>query len=69
MPISNIKELRESLADNYHAMKAGKMQVKLGKELANTAGKMINTIKCELEYQQLMGKKEQIEFLEGAKKI
>ena len=61
--MQNIKELRESLADNYEKMKAKKMELKLGKELANTAGKLINTLKVELEYHKLSGTKPQIDFL------
>jgi hypothetical protein len=45
-------------------MKANKMGLNLGKELANTAGKIINSLKVELEYNHLMGIKTKIEFLE-----
>ena len=62
--MQNITELRNSLADNYTKMKANKMNVKLGKELANSAGKIINSLKVELEYNQMLGVKKTIEFLE-----
>jgi hypothetical protein len=62
--MQNITELRQSLADNYEQMKAKKMELKTGKELANTAGKLINTIKVELEYNQMTGSKNKIDFLE-----
>jgi hypothetical protein len=45
-------------------MKASKMSLGVGKELANTAGKIINSLKVELEYNHLMQIKEKIEFLE-----
>lgn len=61
--MQNIKELRESLADNYELMKAKKMELKVGKELANTAGKLINTLKVELEYSKLAGIRPEIDFL------
>jgi hypothetical protein len=61
--MQNITELRTSLADNYTKMKAGKMGLNLGKELANTAGKMINTLKVELEYNSMMSIKKEIPFL------
>ena len=64
MQITNIVELRKSLADNYEKMKERKLPISIGKELSNAAGKMINTVKVELEYQQLLGKKENIDFLE-----
>lgn len=63
MQITNIKQLRESLADNYEKIKSKKMPINMGKELANTAGKMINSCKVELEYNQLMGEKRKIDFL------
>ena len=63
--MENIVELRNSLADNYTKLKAGKMNVALGKELANTAGKIINSCKTQLEYQQMIGSKKKIEFLEA----
>ena len=39
------------------------MDLKLGKELANTAGKIINSLKVELEYKQMTGDKSEIKFL------
>jgi hypothetical protein len=65
--MQNITELRSSLADNYTKMKAGKMNMPLGKELANTAGKIINSLKVELEYNQMLGIKDQIPFLDNKK--
>ncbi len=62
--MQNITELRNSLADNYTKMKANKMNIALGKELSNAAGKIINSLKVELEYNALIGVKEKIPFLE-----
>ncbi len=59
----NITELRNSLAENYMQMKTGKMDLKEGKELSNCAGKIISSLKIELEYQALMGTKRGIDFL------
>ena len=64
--MQNITELRTSLADNYTKMKAGKMTLGVGKELANTAGKIINSLKVELEYNSLLDIKNTIPFLETA---
>lgn len=60
----NVRELRESLADNYDQMRDKKMDCNLGKELANTAGKILHSVKIELEYNTYMGTKKRIEFLE-----
>lgn len=61
--MQNITELRASLADNYENMKAKTMDLKMGKELANTAGKIINSLKVELEYNSMMDIKKEIPFL------
>jgi hypothetical protein len=66
--MQNITELRKSLADNYTKMKAGKMNIGLGKELSNAAGKIINSLKVELEYNQLLGIKDKIDFLDNSSK-
>jgi hypothetical protein len=66
--MQNITELRKSLADNYTKMKANKMNIALGKELSNAAGKIINSLKVELEYNQLLGIKDKIEFLDNSSK-
>jgi hypothetical protein len=48
-------------------MKAKKMPIGLGKELSNAAGKILNSLKVELEYNQLLGIKTEIPFLETKK--
>ena len=65
--MQNITELRDSLSDNYVKMKAKKMPIGLGKELSNAAGKILNSLKVELEYNQLLGIKTEIPFLETKK--
>jgi hypothetical protein len=62
--MQNIVELRNSLSDNYTKMKAGKMGLNVGKELANTAGKIINSLKVELEYNSMMDIKKKIDYLD-----
>lgn len=62
--MQNINELRESLTDNYTKMKSFRMGLNVGKELANTAGKIINSLKVELEYRDTVGIKSKIPFLD-----
>lgn len=62
--MKNITELRNSLLENYEKMKSKNMDLKVGKELANTAGKILSTVNIELKYQQINGVKEKINFLE-----
>lgn len=59
----NIKDLRESLSDNYEKIKNDEMDLKVAKELANTAGKIINSLKIELDYNSKLKLKKEIEFL------
>ncbi len=65
--MQNITELRESLLANYELTKSKKMDLKMCKELSNTAGKIINSLKVELEYNQMLGIKTKIDFLENGK--
>ena len=62
--MKNITELRKSLSENYEQMKSKKMDLKMGKELANTAGKIINSLKVELEYNSMMDIKKKIDYLD-----
>lgn len=62
--MQNIKQLRESLAENYVKMTKKKLPIGTGKELANTAGKILSSCKVELEYNRIMGIKKKIDFLE-----
>ena len=59
----NIKELRETLTENYDKLRAGEMERALVGELNNTAGKIISTVVTELKYQNHMGIKKEIDFL------
>ena len=63
--MKNIKELRTSLQENYEKLKDGTMERALVGELNNTAGKIISTVATELKYQNHMGVKKPIDFLES----
>lgn len=62
--MQNIKQLTENLIDNYTKMKEGKMDIELGKELANTAGKILKSVKMKMDYNELTKNNNKIEFLE-----
>ena len=62
--MKNIKELRNDLIENYEKMKTNEMRLKTGKELANVAGKILTSIKLELDYNKLIESKKRIKFLE-----
>lgn len=62
--ISNISELRNDLLTTYEALKAGEIDPTKAKEFSNLAGKVINTLKVQISYNEQMGLKTKIDFLE-----
>ena len=59
----SITELNKHLTDLYTALKDGTIDVKTAAEMNNTAGKIINVQKVQLEYAALRDEKPSIEFL------
>ena len=62
----DINELRDQLLDAYGWVKADPRRANQVKEMANTAGKVIGTLKLQLEYAMLRREKPHIQFLGGA---
>ena len=62
--MQNIEQLRNSLSENYDKIKSKELDLKMGKELANTAGKILSSLKIQLEYNTWMSIKKQIPYLE-----
>jgi len=62
--MQNIKQLREMLTENFELLKDDKLEKGKAKEMSNAAGKIIATVTTELKYQQHLGQKEKINFLE-----
>jgi hypothetical protein len=62
--MQNIKQLRNSLIDNYNQTKKGEMPIPLCKELNNAAGKILTSCKVEIEYKKFIGDNNKIKFLE-----
>lgn len=60
----NIKQLRDDLLDAYNMLKLDPKRYNQVGELANTAGKIIQTVKLELEYCGMRGEEPNIDFLE-----
>lgn len=61
--MKNATELRSELAKVFADLKSGAIKPKEAAELANLAGKMINSAKVQVEYHALIGDKPHIEFL------
>lgn len=66
--IKNSAQLRDDLLEAYEQLKADPRRLNQVAELANTAGKVINGLKLEVEYQLLRKKINnfpKIDFLES----
>lgn len=63
--MKSITELNNHLTDLYTALKNSTIDVKTAAEMNNTAGKIINVQKVQLEYAELRDEKPSIDFLEG----
>lgn len=61
--MKNITDLTTSLAELYNDLKVGAIDVKVASEMNNTAGKIINAQKVQLEYAALTKQTPNIPFL------
>jgi len=67
--MKNISDLTTELTSLYQALKLGNIDVKIATEMNNTAGKIINTQRVQLEYAELRKEQPDIEFMKtNAKK-
>jgi hypothetical protein len=63
--MKTVTQLRNELADVFDKLNAGIIKPKEAGELANVAGKMINSAKVQLEYYALRKETPTIDFLKG----
>lgn len=63
--MNNITDLTVQLTSLYDALKNGTIDVKVAAEMNNTAGKIINVQKVQLEYAALRDEAPTIPFLNG----
>lgn len=61
--MKNIQDLRNDLLDNYNKTKTGEISVGLAKELSNSAGKIISTVKTQIDYNKYVGNTSKIPFM------
>jgi hypothetical protein len=66
MTMKNVSELRDSLSQVYAELRSGAIKAKDAAELANLAGKMINSAKVQVEYHALRKDKPSIPFLDAS---
>ena len=63
--MKTVTTLRDELAEVFDQLKSGAIKPKDAGELANVAGKMINSAKVQLEYYALRKEVPNIPFLKG----
>jgi hypothetical protein len=63
--MKNITELRDTLINLYGDLKTGAVEPKLAAEMNNTAGKIIGSLKVELDYADQREEKPYIDFLQS----
>ena len=65
--MDNCKNLRDQLAQVFSELRAGTVTVDQASELANLAGKMINSAKVQVAYYELLRDRPSIDFLRDDK--
>jgi len=61
--MKSMTELRDELCKVFKGLGSGAVDPKVASEMNNSAGKIINTAKVQLEYASLRGEKPNIAFL------
>lgn len=61
--IKTIKDLRLDLIEIFQDLKSDNADLKKAHEQSNMAGKIINTAKTQVQYNQFMDRKVKIDFL------
>jgi hypothetical protein len=61
--MKNINEVRDELIEAFEMVKKDPRRVPQGKELGNIAGKIINSVKIQLEYSAQRKERPEIPFL------
>jgi len=67
--MKNVVELRDKLSEVFEGLTNGTVDNKTAAELANVAGKMINSAKAQLDYHALRGDEPSIKFLHAKEKV
>lgn len=65
--MKDIKQLRDDLTDLFDKVKTKKIDPEQASLLTNCAGKIIGTLRVELEYAALQEETPEIEFITGKK--
>lgn len=66
--IQTVNDLRSILAEEIGKIRAGTTTAANVNAIVNATGKILTSVKMELEYNKLHGKTPQVDFLNGGKK-
>lgn len=61
--VFNVESLREILADEIQKIRTGKTTAANINAITNAAGKIFQSVKLEMEYAKMIGKKPDIKFI------
>ncbi len=62
--IKNMVQLRDSLLETYNQLKNGEIGTKEAKETSNLSGKIVSTVKAQMEYYVMTKADGKIDFME-----
>ena len=63
--MKNLLDLRNQLVTVFDKLRDGEIELAQAKEINNAAGKIISTVRCQLEYSKLRNEKPKIDFING----
>ncbi len=64
--IATMGEIREDLTKTLRGLSAGEISPAVGNAICNTSGKILSSVKLEMEYHKMVGKMPNIPMLNGA---
>lgn len=65
--ITNVKQLRAALCDTIAAVRAKEITPDAAEAVSNASGKIVASIRVELEYRRMRGEVPLLGFMEGDK--
>lgn len=63
----NVVDLRNDLINVYEKLRKGEIGVDEAKQAANVSGKIMSTAKSQMEYHKMIGRKDDIRFMNQRK--
>jgi len=67
--INTINDLRKIMAEEIGKIRSGDTTAANVNAITNAVGKILSTVKMEIEYNKLMGRTPVIDFIQGEQKL